>query len=124
MTTYEEDLFQVLRETFMEDEFYINDKNEPTFLIICTQHYPSKWQIYIRGLGTLNTYSSHAKALNRLKEIVENANVPVEVYRKTKHRKKKLLFAENKETRINLDKIPEGIAYKVFEFSEFNALKK
>lgn len=96
----EHDFYELLKETFMEDEFFIDNKKDSAFIISCTQIKPDKWQIVGNGLGVIATYPSHKKALAALTKVVENANYPVKVYRTTRHRKTKVLFAESKVTRI------------------------
>lgn len=102
---FEHYFYQILKDTFMEDEFFIDDKKESAFIISCTQIKPDKWQLVGHSLGVIATYPSHKKALTALIKVVENANIPVKIYRTTKHRKTKVLFAENKVTRIE----PDGI---------------
>ena len=117
MTTFEEDLFEIMRETFMEDEYYVNDCKKPAFLISCTQINPDKWQIIIGGgLGLYGTYPSHKKAMETLKTVIENAFLPVKVYRTTRHRKTKVLFAENKISRVDLSKVTDDdVPVKLFD---------
>ena len=100
---FDKDFFELIRETFVEDEYYVNDKKEPAFLISCTQIKPDKWQLIVNGVGIVDTYSSYKKAKDALIKIIENANIPVKVYRKSKHRKGKIIFASNDKTRIEPD---------------------
>jgi len=96
---FEDDIWELLRTTFVEEEYYINDKTQPAFLLSWTD--PKKWQLLVNHLGIIGTFPNRAKARAKLKDIIENANVPVVVWRYSKHHKK-LLFAKNDVTRIEL----------------------
>jgi hypothetical protein len=72
-------------------------------------------------VGVIGYYPSRAKAETRLREIVENANYPVRVYRK--RGAKMILFAENVVKR-KPDPLPESAGQKMFEIKEWEHLKK
>ncbi len=117
--SYQDDMWKLFRDTFCEIEFYVNTAKEPAFLITSTNR--TQNQLLMNTVGKIGTYTSLKKAKDRLKEIVESANIPVQVFSKTRHRGMKKLFAENKILRI---KIPEkeDMPYKVFEIPEWNSI--
>jgi len=92
----------------------------PAFLYY-PRHDPWAWKsrctIYVNGIGVLDTYTSEKKALQRLKEIIENANFPLKVYKVST--RKPVLFAENKVQRIDPSQILEDCSVKVFNIPEW-----
>ena len=116
----DDDIWELLRETFVDYEFYVGNAEKPAFLIVCTEH--KKHQLLMNTVGVIDTFKNNKRAQDRLRVIVENANIPVTVFRKAAHRNKKVLFAENKVLRI---KLPErdDVPYKVFEIPEWKVVK-
>ena len=102
-------------------KFYINGKDTPAFLLFPKYHWASSksyHHLYMNTVGLIGKFTAEKKALARLKEIVENANFPVRVYKSSKYgrnRGKRILFAENKVQRIELTENP----CKVFNIDEW-----
>ena len=102
--------------------FYVDNRDKAGFLII------SKWsalnsskqhELMMNGVGLIKRFKTEREAKNRLKQIVENANIPVRVYEDK--RNKRVLFAENTTERIG--KIKTGCSFKVFEIPEWGELQ-
>ena len=76
------------------ERFYVNDAQEPAFLI-CRGAFSPKgpWTLYMNSISELGSFSSREKAFEKLREIVSKAKLPVKVYRES-HGGKKILFAE------------------------------
>lgn len=101
---------------FLEREaptkFYINDKTHPAFLLFPKWHVAaSKRQcyLYMNTVGLLGKFRTEKKALTYLKNLVENANFPLKVYKVSKYGRKKdefIFFAENIVQRIELTEHP------------------
>jgi len=118
-----------LMELEAPEKFYVGDAEKPAFLFFPKYHtfaLKSKHCLYMNRVGLINTFTSERKAFERLRKIVENANFPVKVYRVSKTgrlRGKRILFAENRIQRINLEKIQleegETRYVKVFNIPEW-----
>jgi len=114
-----------LMELEAPNKFFVGGREEPAFLLFPKYHYLSqnnKHTLYLNGVGLINTFTSEKKALERLKQIVENANFPIRVYKVSKHGRKqgkRILFAENDKQRIDLSNAKEGTFCKVFEIDEW-----
>jgi len=88
-------------------KFYVDGKDKPAFLLFPKWHWAStktQHSLYMNGVGLITKVSSEKKALMRLKEIVENANFALRLYKVSKFgskRGKRILFAENTVERID-----------------------
>ena len=95
-------VWEMLEEIAVE-KFYINDSDKPGILIV-----PKYWlgmkghgyAVILNYVGVICTTTSKKKALERVKLIAERDGVlPFKLYRETD--KGKVLFAENKEIRLD-----------------------
>lgn len=116
MSEYTDDLWDIFRDTFGKVEFYVNDSKEPAFLICSTE--PRRNHLLMNKVGKIGEYGSLKKAKDRLKDIIETANIPVKVF-SVSRRGKKALFAANTVSRVHLK---EDCPCKVFEIREWNNL--
>ena len=88
-------------------KFFVDGKDKPAFLLFPKWHWAStktQHSLYMNGVGLISKFSSEKKALERLKEIVENANFTCRVYKVNKFgskRGKRILFAENITERVD-----------------------
>jgi len=100
-------------------KFFVDERKDPAFLLIPKWHYLSLggWELYLNHVGRICRLRSRQQALDRLREIIENANVPVKVY--SVSGKRRTLFAENEITRISLEKATEPITFRVFNIDEW-----
>lgn len=89
-------------------KFYVNGKESPAFLLFPKWHFASTkshHSLYLNNVGLIARFSSEKKALERLKQIVENANFALRVYKVSKYgrkRGKRILFAENTIQRVDM----------------------
>jgi len=105
------------------EKFYIQKEDgtlhdKPCFIVI--DDYPNvktnRYSLWLFKVGLIGQYPSKRKVLQKVKEIVENANFPVKVFR-GKHSRKP--FAENKICRVDISRIKEGAYVKVFNIPEW-----
>ena len=114
-----------LMEMEAPSKFCVGGREQSAFLLFPKYHYLSqnnKHTLYMNMVGLINTFTSEKKALERLRQIVENANFPVRVYKVSKYGRnkgKRVLFAENHEQRIDLTNAKEDAFCKVFEIDEW-----
>ncbi len=117
-------LFDVLPYMALE-EYWIRTGEElakgPAFLIVPLGE---AYILILNNVGVIARYKRLKEAQNRIKELVENANYPMMVYRK-KHNGKVSPhpFAENLVQRVQ-PPTESDIPVKAFEIKEWEALKE
>lgn len=90
------------------EKFFIGDAEHPAFLVFPKYHWASTktaHSLYLNTVGLIATFSTRKKAFDRIKELVENANYPLRLYRVSKFggkRGKHIFFAKNAVGKINL----------------------
>jgi len=103
-------LWELLEEEAPQ-KFYVDGKENPAFLLLPRGHWASSKSmhtLYLNSISVIDTFTSEKKALERLTQIVENANFAVRVYRVVKYgrnRGKRILFAENTVERMDKTKL-------------------
>jgi len=112
-----------LLELEAKDKFYVGNRENPAFLLfpkyspLCMD---KKVTLYMNGVGLIDTFKSEKAALERLKQIIENANFAVQVYKVSKYGRqkgKRVLFAENTVDRIDNETMKGHC--RVFEIDEW-----
>ena len=94
------------------EKYCVDGKESPAFLLFPKGSIGSmdhKVSLYMNSVGLIANFTSKKKAKARLKQIVENANLPMRVYQISKYgtrRRKRILFAENKVQRVELGENP------------------
>ena len=108
------------------EKFFVDGKEHPAFLYFGRGHYLSingKHSLYLNGVGLINTFRSRKATFERLKQIIENANIAIRVYRVSKYggkKGKRILFAENKIERVDMT---DAKGYmKVFNIDEWQKI--
>ena len=106
-----------------DELFYIEGKDWPAFILMSRNHpfNPFKGHVlYMSHVGLIAIFRTKEEALQHLRKIIENANVPVRVWRvlkRWKERGKRVFFAENTIERIDSSKAIGPI--KVFNIKEW-----
>jgi len=108
------------RERFYVERADGSLSEEPAFIIV--DWFPlvkyKRYALYLYEVGLIDSFTSLAKALRRVKQLVEHANYPIRVFR---DRKALQPFAVNEEWRIDVSKLREGAFVKAFNIPEWEA---
>ena len=115
-----------LMEMEAPEKFCVNGKEHAAFLLFPKCHWAASkgyHHLYMNTVGLIGKYTARAKALERLREIVETANFALKVYRVSKYgrnRGKRIFFAENHVQRVEPSEFPT----KVFNIKEWEGLAR
>lgn len=110
------------------EKYCVDGKDSPAFLLFTKGSIGSmdhKVSLYLNSVGLIANFTSEKKAKERLKQIVENANLPMRIYQISKYggkRGKRILFAENKTQRVELGENPCR-TFNIEEWKEIIARK-
>lgn len=108
-------------------KFLINANEEKVAFLILHKYSPINptkgYALFLNHVGLIKAFKREKDALERVKQIVENAYFPLRIYKVSKHgrnRRRPVLFAENTVERVNM----EGAIgpHKVFEIDEWSHL--
>ena len=121
-----------LMEMEAPEKFYVNGKDRPAFLLFPRGHWTSTkngHSLYMNNVGLIGVFSSQKKAVERLKQIIQNANFPVKIYQVSKYGRKRgkhIFFAENTVQKVPLtpELVTEGAYVKVFNIKEWEGLAR
>ena len=79
-------------QTIAHEKFYINDAEEPAFLIVLTD----KYRLFINHIGKIGFSISHAGIRKKLRKTLQTAKVPIRVFLE-KNKRRRLFFKNSSD---------------------------
>jgi hypothetical protein len=120
MNNSNEIVWRIAEENLSTVKFYIDDCDRPGFFVIPVMGINPIpcFDLYLNSVGRIGTFRTLRKLYEVLREIIENANVPIVVFKKMTPTGKKEFFAKNEIWRIPAA-AQEGSYIKVFNIKVF-----